>query len=56
MQNLLSHLKLSTKISIFIRLLYLFSVFIHINCIENNLYIAIRLKLLNLNIGAWKKC
>ncbi len=25
----------------------------HFNCIEKDLYIAIRVKLLNLNIGAW---
>ncbi len=32
---------------------YIYVQFFHFNCIEKHLYIAIRVKLLNLNIGAW---
>ncbi len=32
---------------------YIYIQLFHFNCIENDIYIAIRVKLLNLNIGAW---
>ncbi len=41
------HLKFSSKMRIFYVQLF------QINCIEKDLYIAIRIKLLNLNLAAW---
>ncbi len=35
---------------------YIYVQLFHFNCIEKNLYITIRIKLLNLNIAAWYKC
>ncbi len=32
---------------------YIYVQLFHFNCIEKDLYIAITVKLLNLNIGAW---
>ncbi len=32
---------------------YIYVHLFHFNCIEKDLYIAIRVQLLNLNIGAW---
>ncbi len=46
------HLKFSSKMSIFIRP-YIYVQLFHFNCIEKDLYVAIRVKLLNLNIAAW---
>ncbi len=51
---------LSTVWNIFLKWAFLLGSYIYVqlfnfNCIEKDLYIAIRVKLLNLNIGAWKK-
>jgi len=44
-------LEFSSKIIIFKSLSLIYIPLFNINCIENDLYIALKIKLLNLNIG-----
>ncbi len=46
-------LEFSSKIIIFKSLSLIYIPLFNINCIENDLYIALKIKLLNLNIGGW---
>ncbi len=48
-------LKFSSEIIIFLSDPYIYVQLLHFNCIENDICIAIRVELLNLNI-AWLKC